>query len=296
MRLTHIRVTNFKSIEDSGEFSVGDVTCLVGKNEAGKTALLQALHRLNPDSGGTEFDVEASYPRRFLSEYGERHPTQSARVLETRWQLDDKEVEGLKTFLGPKGVSGNTLTITKSYKEGATHWATPINEASAVEYVISKSGLHAEERAQLAGLKTIDSIKQHLNTLGAAATDRHKALIQHLAKYSRARKRRQSRHRFSENADIFLLLQLRPDVGPGGTGKDLRKEECWQTGEERPGVHRLPGPGRHHARRHGEAKPIRADDREARICLEPDLTRDFHLLDAKQEPQSTLQTRRRQTR
>jgi predicted ATP-dependent endonuclease of OLD family len=60
MRLTHIRVMNFKSVEDSDEFSVGGVTCLVGKNEAGKTAILQALHRLNPHAGDKKFDVQGS--------------------------------------------------------------------------------------------------------------------------------------------------------------------------------------------------------------------------------------------
>jgi len=38
----------YKSVEDSNEFSVDQVTCLVGKNEAGKTAVLDALYKLNP--------------------------------------------------------------------------------------------------------------------------------------------------------------------------------------------------------------------------------------------------------
>ena len=48
MQLKRVQITNFQSIHDSNEFDVGDVTCLVGKNEAGKTALLKALYRLNP--------------------------------------------------------------------------------------------------------------------------------------------------------------------------------------------------------------------------------------------------------
>ena len=48
MRLAKVHITNFRSIEDSGEFDVGQVLCLVGKNEAGKTAILQALAGLNP--------------------------------------------------------------------------------------------------------------------------------------------------------------------------------------------------------------------------------------------------------
>ncbi|OLE17026.1 MAG: hypothetical protein DMG54_18150 [Acidobacteria bacterium] len=48
MRLSKVHVTNFRSVEDSGEFDVGQVLALVGKNEAGKTAILQALAGLNP--------------------------------------------------------------------------------------------------------------------------------------------------------------------------------------------------------------------------------------------------------
>lgn len=46
MKLTKIRIQNYRSVEDSGEFEIGDLTCLVGKNEAGKTALLNAIRCL----------------------------------------------------------------------------------------------------------------------------------------------------------------------------------------------------------------------------------------------------------
>ena len=39
MILKRVRITNFQSIRDS-TVEFGDVTCLVGKNEAGKTAPL----------------------------------------------------------------------------------------------------------------------------------------------------------------------------------------------------------------------------------------------------------------
>jgi len=183
MRLMNVTVTNFKSVEDSGEFSVGDVTCLVGKNEAGKTALLHALHRLNPDNGEALFDTESSYPRRFLSEYKERHPNEEALVLNTVWQLSDKEVAGLKGIVGPKALTGTTITIYKRYNEKTSTWTVGGNETAAAEYVLSKSGLHAEEQAALAHLKTIDALKKQLGTLGAAANERHTAFSQHLEKY-----------------------------------------------------------------------------------------------------------------
>jgi predicted ATP-dependent endonuclease of OLD family len=45
MKLTHVHITEFQSIRDSNPFEIGDTTCLVGKTEAGKTALLKALYR-----------------------------------------------------------------------------------------------------------------------------------------------------------------------------------------------------------------------------------------------------------
>lgn len=49
MLLKDVRIRDYRSIEDSGVVSIDpDVTCLVGKNESGKTAFLQALHLLNP--------------------------------------------------------------------------------------------------------------------------------------------------------------------------------------------------------------------------------------------------------
>ena len=49
MKLREFTVREFKSIWDSGTVRVDDlITCLVGKNESGKTALLTALYRTNP--------------------------------------------------------------------------------------------------------------------------------------------------------------------------------------------------------------------------------------------------------
>jgi len=48
MQLKKAHVTNFRSAEDSGEFELDRVTCLVGKNEAGKSAILLALAALHP--------------------------------------------------------------------------------------------------------------------------------------------------------------------------------------------------------------------------------------------------------
>jgi hypothetical protein len=119
MRLKSVRVKNFKSVEDSTEFEICPMTCLVGKNEAGKTSLLEALYKLNPDVEQLgEFDVLSEYPRRRLKEYEQRAETEPDDVIMTKWELEDKDMEGLTELLGPNTEKPDTITITKGYYKG----------------------------------------------------------------------------------------------------------------------------------------------------------------------------------
>ncbi len=47
VKIIRARVNNYKSIDDSSWVDMEDVTALVGKNESGKTAFLQALRKIN---------------------------------------------------------------------------------------------------------------------------------------------------------------------------------------------------------------------------------------------------------
>ena len=64
MRLSRARVQKYRSVDDSGWFSVENTkTILVGQNEAGKTAILAALQQLNPPEGVSGFEALRDYPR-----------------------------------------------------------------------------------------------------------------------------------------------------------------------------------------------------------------------------------------
>ena len=56
MKLTKVRITEItRAFIDSNEFDIGDVTCLVGKNEAGKTAYPEGpMHRSESHHRTTE--------------------------------------------------------------------------------------------------------------------------------------------------------------------------------------------------------------------------------------------------
>ena len=84
MKLVGFRVTNFRSVDDSGWIEVDNVTALIGTNESGKTNLLIPLWKLNPAKDG-EINPLADFPR---NRYNEIRVMQNKPVfIQARFQL-----------------------------------------------------------------------------------------------------------------------------------------------------------------------------------------------------------------
>ena len=165
MKLESVRITNFRCIDDSGEFTVGQVACLVGKNESGKTSLLHALARLNPtDTNLSVFDKERDYPRRLLTDYDE-----DTQVLETKWTLSDDDITAVEEVLGPNSLTTKTLIVHKAYKDKTSTWPLIVNEANVVSWLMSQAGCDASEREQLGSCATIKELLEKSEPLKAAS-------------------------------------------------------------------------------------------------------------------------------
>lgn len=96
MRLTKARVQGYRSVIDSGWFEVENgKTILVGPNEAGKTAILQALQKLNPPDGIELFNPLRDYPRAKYDEDIEKGgvDTKTFTVVEGHFSLESDDVE-----------------------------------------------------------------------------------------------------------------------------------------------------------------------------------------------------------
>ena len=97
------------------------MTCLVGKNEAGKTALLKALYRLNPVyEADCKFDETLDYPRQDMARYKRevrKGQIDHALVVKAiyEFELDDmtvtKQLFGENCFLN----QNPTLILSKGY-------------------------------------------------------------------------------------------------------------------------------------------------------------------------------------
>ena len=94
MRLSRARVQKYRSVDDSGWFSVENTkTILVGQNEAGKTAILAALQQLNPPEGVSGFEALRDYPRSQYSsdiQQGRVNPSEHT-VVRGQFTLEDAD-------------------------------------------------------------------------------------------------------------------------------------------------------------------------------------------------------------
>lgn len=95
MRLKSVRVRDYRSVNDSGEFEVEPAkTILVGVNEAGKTCLLTALEQVNAPESRPKFRALTDYPRARYTEVqrGERAQGDVEVVVATfELEADDRD-------------------------------------------------------------------------------------------------------------------------------------------------------------------------------------------------------------
>ena len=123
MHLKAFRVKKFRNIDDSGEVELLDaLTCVVGKNQAGKTALLRALHKFNPHLPDP-YHMRSEWPR---GQRTQRNNKQA--VCEVRFTLSPEEVKKLAEIAGQE-VSDENVVVTKDY-EG--NYETEFPEDSAL--------------------------------------------------------------------------------------------------------------------------------------------------------------------
>lgn len=123
MRLKWVRVRDYRSVNDSGEFEVEhDKTILVGINEAGKTGLLTAMEQLNAPVTRPKFKALTDYPRARYTEVqrGDR-PAGDVEVVVATFLLDDDDRAAVAK-VAPDLENLKTFQFTRKLDNTSTHW------------------------------------------------------------------------------------------------------------------------------------------------------------------------------
>lgn len=133
MRLEKARIQNYRSIRDTGEFEVETLkTIMVGPNEAGKSAVLQALQQINAPKGIKGFDPLRDYPRALYNKIstGEVNPDHVVVVMAT-FTLSESDLKALPERIRSSATGyefkrylNNTYTHSIIGVEGPVYYKT----------------------------------------------------------------------------------------------------------------------------------------------------------------------------
>ena len=119
MLLKKVTIHKYKSFLTEQSYTVEDhITRIVGKNESGKTALLEALAKSNyfEDNVDFQFDKDLDYPRSELIKAKSKNPA----VLTCEYELSDEDVESVEDEYGEGIISKQTFSLTSYYDNTRT--------------------------------------------------------------------------------------------------------------------------------------------------------------------------------
>jgi hypothetical protein len=114
MRIRKLRITNYKSILDSGEVDLNPaITVLVGRNESGKTSILRALESFRKDREYVENDVCLYSPARNEIFTHEKRAA-GIEMIKIWFSVEDGDRDGLSQ-VDPEYENATTIVATKYY-------------------------------------------------------------------------------------------------------------------------------------------------------------------------------------
>lgn len=176
MRLASFHVNMFRNVLDSTEVQVEeDVTCLVGKNESGKTAMLEALYRLNPVYS-ERFKVQENYPRWRLVQDRRKKAIDEARPITATFDLQPEDVAAVEALLGPGALNTRRFQVVRTYGAPDSLLAIlldndAIDHQASTDHFAAALGLSPEAAAVVAGTQTLGELHARATAGATAAAD-----------------------------------------------------------------------------------------------------------------------------
>jgi len=164
MKLKSVRIRMFRNILDSTEVKIEEkVTCLVGKNESGKSAFLNALWRLKPARTKPEFVIHDHYPAWLEKRHRNDGVNQKEfEPVEVCLEWEPADVKAMEERFGPGVVAaGTNLRLRKNYSN-EFRWESGCNEQRAVRNFVGKNPVPAAEQAAYAAIGDFTALKVKL--------------------------------------------------------------------------------------------------------------------------------------
>jgi predicted ATP-dependent endonuclease of OLD family len=161
MLLKKVTIHKYKSFLTEQSFQVEDqITRIVGKNESGKTALLEALAKTNyfEDNKAFVFSKELDYPRGELTKVRNENP----EAITCEYELSDEDIQSIADDFKAGIVEKQEFSVTSYYDNTQTTTGISANFKIFKEWLIEKFGIGDK------GKELIISAEDYANLLSVA--------------------------------------------------------------------------------------------------------------------------------
>jgi len=166
MKLIEVTVNKFRSIIDSTPVRIqSDITCMVGKNESGKTSFLHALYRLNPARPNVKFKVEDQYPAWLeKKDRMKGDDLNKFKPISAKFEVDSELIKTINETFGEGVMKDNVLYLSRTYDD-TLDYTFNLDHKIAIKGVLKELSFTKETRTELSKPEI-----NHIQDLRAAAT------------------------------------------------------------------------------------------------------------------------------
>ncbi|MGW8955617.1 AAA family ATPase [Streptomyces sp. NPDC055709] len=189
MLLDEVLIQNFRNFTDAQQMKVEPtVTTLIGKNEAGKTTILKALHRLNPANNPDDFNLTQEYPRRRLARDHRAGDLNDYTPVQAWFALEDSDVVGFTAIFDIAPPANTRIVAGRTY--GNAVWIeVELSFQDALAGARQSSGVDQEDAQKLAAAADVEGATAAAKDLAKELREAgHQARAQAVAKVAGALK------------------------------------------------------------------------------------------------------------
>lgn len=150
MKLSKVTIYKYKSYDHEQSFSIDDsITIIVGKNESGKTAVLESMAKTNYFANDEDFKFNPThdYPRKEKKKYDKSGEIGEATAC--TYHLNDNEIDNIKEFIGNNTVKNWEFTVTTMYDNSKFITYPNLNLQNFLEFIAHKYQLNSKDTNKL---------------------------------------------------------------------------------------------------------------------------------------------------
>ncbi len=165
IKLKKVEIDKYKSFLEKQEIDIEDgVTRVVGKNESGKTALLEAIAKFNYFDSKDEtfkFDKTFDYPRGQLKKYQDEYPENDFEVIRCTFEISDELLNEIEQDLGKDVFIEKNISIAQKYNGGTTY-SLSANDSNFIKNFLDRYSMQEEIKKDLLNCKTLKELEDKI--------------------------------------------------------------------------------------------------------------------------------------